>query len=481
MNELFSQEWFPWTLGLIIAFPTLVLILGELANTLQRRGNTLAEPLIAVRNAVLPILALQVFLFNIFGLEYSSIAGRLLVTVFWIVVISVALSFLSVLLFEHADEESWRANVPTLFRDLSRFILILVGFVIIFSTVWNQDLSSLITALGVGSLVIGLALQDTLGNLFSGIAILFEKPYGEGDWIEVDGTVGKVEAINWRATRLLTRDGDRVVIPNSVVSSGKITNESQPPGAGYEEYRIGFSYNDPPNKVKRVMLETIRTTRGVLADPPPQVRTLSYDDSSISYQVRFAINDFSILPGLKDEFATRIWYAAKRNGLNIPFPIRTLYHYDGEAVDAAADESAVTNSLSQLATLTTAPQEDALSEGMIMKHFAAGETVLKAGEKSNLIYTVLSGQVSLRLDTDNGSEALLTLAQGDIFGVESLLRGEGSSVNIIALHDLELVGLTKEAVMKMVRRKPSFARELEEIIEARAARISQARESIKTA
>ncbi len=467
MNDLMAQTWFAWTLGLIIGFPSLVIILGELANTLKRRKNALSEPISSLRNAVLPTLALQVFLFNIVGLDYASITGRIFVTVFWIVIIYVALSFLSVLLFEQAAQESWRANVPTLFRDLSRFILVLIGFAIIFSTVWNQDLSSLITALGVGSLVIGLALQDTLSNLFSGIAILFEKPYAEGDWIEIDGTVGKVSAINWRATRIQTRDGDMVVIPNSVVASSKVLNESRPAGAGYESYLIGFSYDDPPNKVKRVMLETIQTTRGVVADPVAMVRTISYDDSSITYQVRFAIEDFSALPTIKDEFATRVWYAAKRNGLSIPFPIRTLFHYDGSTVDKNADEKALSSSLSHLAQLSNIEQNDDFFDEVSLKHFAANEVILTEGEKSKVMFTILSGEVRLCLQSPRGEQHLLALTKGDVFGVSSLLRSDPSHTTVIATTDVDLVALSQDAVMQMVRRKPSFARELEEIIESR--------------
>ena len=479
MSNLWLLDWFRWSLALIFAFPALVLALGELVNWLEARQNSLANPVAIVRNAVLPVLALQIFFFGVLDLrafDPSGIGVKLFTTVLWIVIIYAALAFLNTLLFEQAAEHTWRAEVPTLFRDLSRFVIVLVGFAVIFSTVWNADLSSLITALGVGSLVIGLALQDTLGNLFSGIAILFEQPYGEGDWIEVDGTIGKVAAINWRATRLVTRDGDTVVIPNSVVASSKVLNESRPPGAGYEDYFVGFSYDDPPNKVKRVLLDIIQTTSGVVDDLPAMVRTISYDDSSISYQVRFAIDDFSILPTIKDEFATRVWYAAKRNGLSIPFPIRTVFNYDGAELDAGVDDAQLTSSVAQVnAALAPLEKEDAITTNVQLRHFGTAEVIIAKGARADILYTILSGDVAMRL----GEETLTTLSKGDILGASSMLRSEPSSATFVALSDTQLVSLSRGAVESMVRQRANFARELEEVIESRERVIEAAENTLR--
>lgn len=479
--SLWLQSWFGWSLTLIFGFPALVLLLGELVNALETRRNPLAAPVAIVRNAVLPVLALQIFFFNVLNqvvnvgtLEPSGIGNRLFQTVFWIVVIYATLSFLNVVLFEQAAENTWRAEVPTLFRDLSRFVIVLVGFAVIMSAVWGANLGSLITALGVGSLVIGLALQDTLGNLFSGIAILFEQPYGEGDWIEVDGTVGKVEAINWRATRLIKRDGDRVIMPNSVIASSTILNESRPAGPGYEFYDIGFSYDDPPNKVKRVLLDIIRTTEGVVDTLPPWVRTVSYDDSSITYRVAFGIEDFSRLLRIQDEFATRIWYAAKRNGLTIPFPIRTVYNYDGSALEQRDVAAELDTNVSQInAALAPLEREDARNTNVQLRHFGRGETILRTGEPADTLYTILSGEVVMRL----GDETLTQLSKGDILGASSLLRSEPSNADFVALSDTQVVSLPRSAVETMVKRRASFARELEDLIESREQVVKEAKKA----
>jgi small-conductance mechanosensitive channel len=145
--------------------------------------------------------------------------------------------------------------VPKLLIDLARLFLILLSTAFVLGSVWNADLAGLVTALGVSSLVIGLALQDTLGSVMSGIALLFERPFSVGDWLELDGVVGQVIDINWRAVRLLTLEQEMVVIPHKLISSTMIRNFTQPNRIHAERIRIGFSYNHPPNLARQVLKE----------------------------------------------------------------------------------------------------------------------------------------------------------------------------------------------------------------------------------
>ena len=131
------------------------------------------------------------FLSKIVGLEADSATMRSVATLFWISVIYAVLLFVNLLLFEQAAAGSWRARAPKLFQDLLRVLLVVIGAAIVLSVVWRRDLGGLVAALGVGSIVLGLALQETLGNLMSGIAMLFERPFSIGDWIEVGTSAAK--------------------------------------------------------------------------------------------------------------------------------------------------------------------------------------------------------------------------------------------------------------------------------------------------
>ena len=221
-------------------------------------------------------------------------------------VIHAALSLLNVVLFEQAEADTWRSRVPKLLIDLARLFLILLSTAFVLASVWNADLAGLVTALGVSSLVIGLALQDTLGSVMSGIALLFERPFSVGDWLELDGVVGQVIDINWRAVRLLTLEQEMVVIPHKLISSTMIRNFTQPNRIHAERIRIGFSYNHPPNLARQVLKSTALETKGILLDPEPEVFTLNYDDSAVSYEVKFFIRDYGDVEQIRERFMTRV-------------------------------------------------------------------------------------------------------------------------------------------------------------------------------
>jgi small-conductance mechanosensitive channel len=134
-----------------------------------------------------------------------------------------------------------------------------------------------------------------------------------GDWLEVNGVVGQVIDINWRAVRLLTLEREMVVIPHKLISSEMIRNFTKPTPNHAERIQIGFSYNDPPNLARQVLKTTAMETKGVLLDPEPDVFTLGYADFAITYEVKFFIRDYGEIEQIRERFMTRVWYAAKRN------------------------------------------------------------------------------------------------------------------------------------------------------------------------
>ncbi len=114
-----------------------------------------------------------------------------------------------------------------------------------------------------------------------------------------------------------------VIIPHKLIGNA-IINFSRPIAIHAERIRHGFSYNDPPNLAKHVLMTTALETEGILKDPAPEIFTISYDDSAVTYEVKFYIGDYSHIESIRDRFMSRIWYATQRNNLTIPFPIRTL-------------------------------------------------------------------------------------------------------------------------------------------------------------
>jgi small-conductance mechanosensitive channel len=470
-----NQATWWWTAALVFGFPLLMLLLGELIFRLDRKQNPIVAPLKILRNFILPTLALFILLLYVMGLPRTETIVRIAETLFWIALTYGALTFLNVFLFKEAKPGTWQANVPDIFLDLSRTFLILVGLAVIFSNVWGADLGGLLTALGVGSLVIGLALQDSLGNIFSGIALLFERPVSIGDWVEIGDTVGKVVEINWRSVHLQTWSRDLVVVPNSELAKASFRNFNRPTLTHVENFEIGFSYDDPPNKVKKVLLETALATPGVLHDPPPWIAIYSYADFSVNYRIGIALPSYEKGLAIRNEFILRIWYAAKRYGLTIPYPIST--EVQAELPASTFIPTPEMRQQKMLETLRAAPGIslvemkllESLNYEKLAHQFAKGEVMLEEGDLLPGMFMILEGTVELSLKDLSGTRQVIAqLLPGDYFGEKaSLMSEQVSEVTAIALEDVEVLLLDQDTLQDMLERSPVFANEIGEVMELR--------------
>lgn len=467
-----------WAIALIVGFPLTVILLGEAILRLRKNGKPLAATLEVVRNLVLPVFIFSLFTQHVLQLPPGDDRVKSIQTLLWVCVIHAALSLFNTVLFAQAKANTWRAKVPKLLIDLSRLFLVLLGTAIVLATVWKADLAGLVTALGVSSIVIGLALQDTLGSVMSGIALLFEQPFSVGDWLRVGDLVGQVIDINWRSVRLITLEREMVIIPHKVIGAEIIRNFSRPQRIHAERIEIGFSYKDPPNLAKYVLRTTALETQGILVNPEPHVFTLSYSDSSITYEVKFFIEDYAGLEEIRDRFMTRVWYAAQRNNLSIPFPIRTLYHFHGPTSRAEGTSKKFAESLQSIPSFVPLDNPDNiqnLSQDITLKHFGTGEKVMQQGYASNALYIAIAGQAMMTvIDKNDREQEVLPIKAGEFFGEMTLFSGEPSTVSVTAVEDLEVMMISAAEVNQMIERQPSFAREISQVLEIRRRAVQRA-------
>ena len=475
--SFWQQDWFIWGTILIVAFPFSTLILGEIIYRSRSKRKLLVATLLIIRNLIFPSLALFILLNKILGLSPETTPIRLVLTALWLFTIHASLTIVNGLLFHQARSGSWQANVPRLFRDLSRVFLILCGVALVLSVVWGADLGGVIAALGVGSIVIGLALQDTLGNLFSGIALLFERPFTVGDWIEVDSMKGKVIEINWRSVHILTRELEMLVIPNAVLAGATIRNYRRPQKLHVEAVDVGFSYDDPPNKVKQVMKETALTTKGVLDKPEPVIQTISYDDSSIGYRVKLFLADYDKVPQIRDEFMTRVWYAAERNNLNIPFPIRTLYHNPPVKTSSTQEIESYLTLMRNLPSLVNVNEEilAELAQTATVRFFGEGEKAIAQGAVSEEFYVIVKGKAIMTMHQENQirEEEIAQITVGDFFGEAALSGKNVSPITITALSDLKLLVLPIEKMQIALEKSTRLRQEIGAVMETRRRAITR--------
>ena len=457
-----------WAVGLAVGFPLLLVIFGEAIPRLRKRRFPIATTLNIVRNFVLPSLALYLFLSKVMELPPGFPGLRLGQTAMWLFVIHAALSFVNDVVFADAIEGTWQANFPKLLIDLLRLILVLIGTAIVLSTVWNLDLGNLIAALGIGSIIIGLALQEPLGNVFAGLMLMFERPLRIGEWVRMDETTGKVCEINWRAIHFETEIGELLVVPNSELSKGSFSNLSRPTKTHVESITLEFSYGDPPNKVKRVLRETAARSKNVQEEPPPTVWTVAYKDFSVQYRVQFTVPTIEMLDDARDDFMTRIWYASRRHGLTFPFPIQGGYAVDpAEFLPPALDPVDLWNAFPQF-NIDDPAVADLLISRLGTKTFAQGESVIRAGDRIEGLHLVLKGQAAIHVrDASGAYREIARVRRGDYFGEGSVLAGEPSEVDVTAIDDVDVLVLDLESLQEMLDRTPRLAREIGRVMDVR--------------
>jgi hypothetical protein len=227
-----------------------------------------------------------------------------------------------------------------------------------------------------------------------------------------------------------------------------------------------------------VLKSTALETKGILLDPEPEVFTLNYDDSAISYEVKFFIRDYGDVEQIRERFMTRVWYAAKRNNLTIPFPIRTVYNFHGPSSQQKGIDKKFSESLQAIPSFVPINREqDALvptSSGIALQHFAAGEKIIRQGQVGQALYIIVAGlALMFSRDFEGREREILSLRNGEFFGEMSLFSGEPSLVTVIASNDLEVMRISAAMVHQMIDRQPSFAREIGQILEIRRAAIQE--------
>ncbi|MDB9509957.1 mechanosensitive ion channel family protein [Kamptonema animale CS-326] len=466
----------------ILGFPLLIVILGEVISRLEPRGNIrLVRFLNSLRSFVFPCLAIWLVMNQFLGFPHDSIFLRLLETLIWLGVIFAGILLLGILLTTEQNPTSWHLfKVPRLFLQIIRILFFLGITTYILSSLWQVDLSNIAAALGVGSVVIALALQSTLSNLVSGFLLLFDSPFKVGDWIRFGDIEGQVVDLNWRSVRLRTLNRELLIVPNGVLDQQNIFNYHSGDRVHGERFKIGFSYDDAPNFVQRVIKSAAIATKGILSDPAPDVFTMSYDDFAITYEVKYFIDDFQNVEEIRNDFRTRIFYAAKRNGLTIPFPIRTLQHVRIRTPQREERVQEIAIFLQSLPFFAFLESEAIakLADVAILQFYGLGDEVISEGIPDPGFYIIEEGAIKLLVTDLYGSQQeVIHLSREDFFGETALLPGENSQVTGVVTQDLTVLVFEREAIATLMAGSARFARQINQFIEERKKRIEQAHQA----
>ena len=269
-----------------------------------------------------------------------------------------------------------------------------------------------------------------------------------------------------------------VVVPNSVLAKGQFKNFSRPQGLLCQVAEIGFSYNDPPNEVKSVLESVASQTPGILVEPPAVVYTRGYGDYCINYRIKFYLSEFCRQCDVRDELMTRIWYAARRHGLTIPYPISTEIQATPDDM-AASNRPLTTDELAKpLRGLGLSQQSELVRqlEQLSLRSFARGETIVDEGGQLAGLHLIVRGSARMSLIDQTGHRCIIgCLTEGEFFGERALLSSQISDVTIEAGEDVEVLVLDGEILQSTLESSPRVAREIGNVIEARKRELRKAR------
>jgi small-conductance mechanosensitive channel/CRP-like cAMP-binding protein len=367
----------------------------------------------------------------------------------------------------------WRVDrVPERFPNIVQDTITICVF-LAFGVFVMQEQFLAISA--VGGFVVGFALQDTLGNLFAGLAIESEKPFHVGHWITVGQFEGRVTEITWRATRLHTKTGNFVVVPNNIISKEAIINYSEPALPTRLQVEVGVGYGVPPNDVKAAMTAAMAEVAGILKEPSPEVLAVAFADSAITYRVRFWIDDYSKDQLAIDRVLTALYYVLRRHGYEIPYPMQVQY-IRKEVRARTADHTAllehVVRQIDMLAPLTAKERSD-LVAASADRLFGAGETVVRQGQAGDSMFVIGKGRV--RVTIGPAHQEVATTAAGGYFGEMSLLTGDPRTADVSAIEDCHLLEISADTFRRICLANPQVVEKVAAVVEARRAGLEQAR------
>jgi len=367
-----------------------------------------------------------------------------------------------------------RVGVPKILRDLTITLASGMALVTILSRS-GVNLLSIITTSAVLTAVIGLALQDTLSHLLSGIALQIESSFTIGDWVrfDKDGQVGKVREVRWRSTLIETRNGDLIVMPNGIITKSMITVFAKD---GLENRRwvyFNVHLRHPPNFVMRTISESLAGIPNVSTQTAPDCVLMSFEDSWARYAVRYRLIDFRPDDPTDSAVRTRIWYALHRANIEMSMPGHNVFvteldaaHQQSERLEEQQRRLEAIAHVSLFAPLD-GEERAHLAQGIKHVVFGPGEVILNAGEPGDSMYVVRQGEVAVKICADGLEKEVAVLGEGQFFGEMSLMTGEPRRATVVAKRGAECYVVDRALFHEILQKKESLVGEIGSLLHKR--------------
>jgi small-conductance mechanosensitive channel len=425
------------------------------------------------------VVALGLYLFNKF-FGYGLAPGypnanwfRIPALVLWALFAYFGVRVINAAIFDFAFRVRRGYEAPSLVRNIFTLVAFTVLFVLIFKSLYTDvQLGAIFTTSAIFGVIIGLALQDTLGNFFAGISLHADRPFQVGDVIVVGQQkhTGVVESINWRAIKIRTFQNHIVLVSNS--NAAKEAIEVCPrDNLNARLVFFGTLYTDSPAKTIHVVREAVRDADNVSEKITPIVRIRNLGESTLEWEIKYWLDDYAKYNDTDALVRQRVWYALRRSGLTFAFPTRTL-HLERKAVTRPVTaEEQIADRLSAVDVFSPLSTEELrqLATATVGHVFAPSETLIRAGDEGSSMFVVHNGRVAVQVADKGGPRTVAVLSEGNFFGEMALFTGEPRTANVVALEETEVLEIGHAAMKHIFETNPSLAESISWTIAERQA------------
>ena len=340
-----------------------------------------------------------------------------------------------------------------LLQEVIGAVIFLIAVVAAAGYVLQLPVKGLLATSGAMAIIVGLALQSTLADVFSGIILNTTKPYQVDDSISIDGMEGKVVDIDWRATHLLTGVGTMVVIPNSVAAKAKIVNLSRPMNIHGVSISIMMSPHIRPRRVLDALERTLQGCSALLQTPKPRAVVKETTPTTIEYSITGFISDLSV----------------KSDVRNLLFD---LAYRHLEAAGIAWQSETTVEPLSRPRTLldevkvfrtSTADEKNQLAQNMTAREYATGQTIIELGEVADGLLVIATGVVSANVPDGSAMIEAGRMGPGEVMGEQSILADTPSEARFIALTSCVVYRIDKAATRACMEQRKEITTALNKL------------------
>jgi small-conductance mechanosensitive channel/CRP-like cAMP-binding protein len=395
-----------------------------------------------------------------YGALAVGIAAALLIT-----------RLLDYLFFDVAFRLRRRSQAPALLRQLIGLVIFGVCVAVLFKVILpDVSLGAVLTTSAIITAVIGLALQDTLGNLFAGLALHLEKTVQVGDMVRHANTYGTVEELSWRAIKLRTVEGNLLLMPNSVAGREQLQVFPRRGRPIARILHVGLEYDAPPERAKEALRAAVAGVAGLAKSPEPVVYLHAFDASAVTYEVRYWLEDYAQYLEIDSQVHERVWYALDRAQLAIAYPVIRQHQYAAGRLEHPSREPLVAAAIAGAALFArlSDEQRQRLVESARERRYAPGETIVSEGARGSSMFLIESGSVAVSIKGATGeSHELTVLESGAAFGEISLLTGDPRTATVNAVTETTLVEIEKDSLAPILREHPALIATLEATMEER--------------